>query len=128
VDTSRKLAMIWNMYDFFTMYAEVDGWVWDGTTTDPSKELSNPLDIWIVSRLHQLIKDVEEGLSTYQLQAATKSILPFIDDASNWYVRRSRRRFWKSGDDADKNEAYKTLHYVLTQLSLVLAPFTPFSG
>jgi isoleucyl-tRNA synthetase len=126
VDTSRKLAMIWNMYDFFTMYAEVDGWVWDGTTTDPSKELSNPLDIWIVSRLHQLIKDVEEGLSTYQLQAATKSILPFIDDASNWYVRRSRRRFWKSGDDADKNEAYKTLHYVLTQLSLVMAPFTPF--
>lgn len=126
IDTSRKLAMIWNMYDFFTMYAEVDGWEWDGKITDPTEDLSNPLDLWIVSRLHQLIKDVEEGICVYQLQFATKSILPFIDDASNWYVRRSRRRFWKSGDDDNKNEAYKTLHYVLTQLAMVMAPFTPF--
>src|SRR5690606_31597714 len=62
----------------------------------------------------------------YELADAVRPILPFIDDASNWYVRRSRRRFWKSGDDADKDSAYKTLHYVLVQLSKVLAPFTPF--
>jgi isoleucyl-tRNA synthetase len=62
----------------------------------------------------------------YDIPNAVKPILPFIDDASNWYVRRSRRRFWKSDDDADKQNAYRTLHYVLVQLSMVLAPFTPF--
>ena len=126
VDVARKLSMIWNMYDFFTMYAEVDGWEFDGELKDPLGELTNPLDIWIVSRLHQLVTDVEKGLDDYNLQDATKPILPFLDDASNWYVRRSRRRFWKSEDDGDKNDAYRTLHYVLVRLSYILAPFTPF--
>ena len=126
MDVARKLSMIWNMYDFFTMYAEVDGWEFDGELKDPLGELTNPLDIWIVSRLHQLVADVEKGLGNYNLQDATKPILPFLDDASNWYVRRSRRRFWRSEDDADKNDAYKTLHYVLVRLSYLLAPFTPF--
>lgn len=125
-DVQRKLAMIWNMYDFFTMYAEVDGWVWDGRLTDPTKELENLLDLWVVSRLHQLIKHVDVNLQAYDFAAALSEVLPFIDDASNWYVRRSRRRFWKSGDDADKNMAYKTLHYVLVTLAEVMAPFTPF--
>lgn len=126
MDVARKLGMIWNMYDFFTMYAEVDGWEFDGELKDPLGELTNPLDIWIVSRLHQLVNDVEKGLGNYNLQDATKPILPFLDDASNWYVRRSRRRFWKSEDDGDKNDAYRTLHYVLVRLSYILAPFTPF--
>ena len=126
MDVARKLSMIWNMYDFFTMYAEVDGWEFDGELKDPLGELTNPLDIWIVSRLHQLVMDVEKGLDDYNLQDATKPILPFLDDASNWYVRRSRRRFWKSEDDGDKNDAYRTLHYVLVRLSYILAPFTPF--
>ena len=126
VDVARKLSMVWNMYDFFTMYAEVDGWEFDGELKDPLGELTNPLDIWIVSRLHQLVKDVDKGLDDYNLQDATKPILPFLDDASNWYVRRSRRRFWKSEDDGDKNDAYRTLHYVLVRLSYLLAPFTPF--
>ena len=126
MDVARKLSMIWNMYDFFTMYAEVDGWEFDGELKDPLGELTNPLDIWIVSRLHQLVNDVEKGLDGYNLQDATKPILPFLDDASNWYVRRSRRRFWKSEDDGDKNDAYRTLHYVLVRLSYILAPFTPF--
>lgn len=125
-DVARKLGMVWNMYDFFTMYAEVDKWEFSGDLSDPTKDLSNPLDIWIVSRLHQLIKEVQDNMRDYQLAEAVRPIFPFIDDASNWYVRRSRRRFWKSGDDADKNNAYKTLHYVLTQLSLTLAPFAPF--
>ena len=125
-DVARKLAMIWNMYDFFTMYAEVDGWEFDGDLKDPLNEMTNPLDIWIVSRLHQLVAEVERHMDAYNIPDALSPILPFLDDASNWYVRRSRRRFWKSEDDGDKNDAYRTLHYVLVRLSYILAPFTPF--
>ncbi len=125
-DVARKLGMVWNMYDFFTMYAEVDGWEYDGELADPLESLTNPLDIWIVSRLHQLVAEVETHMDAYNIPDAMSPILPFLDDASNWYVRRSRRRFWKSEDDSDKNDAYRTLHYVLTRLSYVLAPFTPF--
>jgi len=125
-DAARKLSMVWNMYDFFTLYADVDGWEWDGSFEDPSRSLKNPLDIWIVSRVHQLQSEVESAMEGYDIPSATKPILPFLDDASNWYVRRSRKRFWKSDDDDDKNDAYRTLHYVLVRLSHVLAPFTPF--
>ncbi|MDB5176935.1 MAG: ileS [Candidatus Saccharibacteria bacterium] len=125
-DIARKLSMIWNMYDFFTLYAEVDGWEFDGQLKDPSEDLTNPLDQWIVSRVHQLNVEVASHMDKYDLPSAVKPILPFIEDASNWYVRRSRRRFWKSEDDIDKNNAYTTLHYVLVQLSMILAPFTPF--
>jgi isoleucyl-tRNA synthetase len=125
-DVARKLSMVWNMYDFFTLYAEVDGWEFNGPLEDPSESLTNPLDQWIVSRLHQLIEEVGKNMDGYDIPNAVKPILPFIDDASNWFVRRSRRRFWKSEDDADKNNAYRTLHYVLARLSQVLAPFVPF--
>ena len=125
-DVQRKLAMIWNMYDFFTTYASVDGWEWDGNINDPSPQLKNPLDIWVVSRLHQLQNQIESKMDGYNIPDALSEVLPFLDDASNWYVRRSRRRFWKSEDDSDKSEAYTTLHYVLTRLSMLLAPFTPF--
>lgn len=125
-DVSRKLSMVWNMYDFFTLYAEVDGWEWDGELKDPMSELTNPLDVWIVSRVHQLAEEIEKNMDIYDLPNALKPVLPFIEDASNWYVRRSRRRFWKSGDDTDKQHAYRTLHYVLVMLSIVLAPFVPF--
>ncbi|HSE61686.1 MAG TPA: isoleucine--tRNA ligase [Candidatus Saccharimonadales bacterium] len=125
-DVARKLTMVWNMYDFFTLYAEVDKWEWDGKYDDPSQSLTNPLDTWIVSRVHQLAQEVEKHMDGYDIPNAMKPILPFIEDASNWYVRRSRRRFWKSGDDADKNNAYRTLHYVLVQLAHIMAPFTPF--
>ena len=159
-DVARKLAMIWNMYDFFTMYAEVDEFTFPYDTassdaflvhritntahSDTSESLSctgtensfqisvditkltNPLDIWIISRLHELVAEVERHMDTYNIPDALSPILPFLDDASNWYVRRSRRRFWKSEDDGDKSDAYRTLHYVLVRLSYILAPFTPF--
>ena len=129
-DVARKLSMVWNMYDFFTMYAEVDGWEFtpypQGVVVDPTEGLENPLDQWIVSRVHQLIEEIEKNMDAYDIPNAVKPILPFIDDASNWFVRRSRRRFWKSEDDADKNNAYATLHYVLVRLSQALAPFVPF--
>jgi isoleucyl-tRNA synthetase len=129
-DVNRKLAMVWNMYDFFTLYASVDGWEYSppagGDLADPSADCQNPLDIWVISRLHQLIQEVDGHMQRYDLPNATKPILEFIEDASNWYVRRSRKRFWKSEDDGDKANAYRTLHYVLTQLAKVMAPFTPF--
>lgn len=125
-DVARKLSMIWNMYDFFTLYADVDGWEWEGSLEDPLADLTNPLDRWVVSRVHELTAEVQRCMDNYDLPNALKPILPFIDDASNWYVRRSRKRFWKSDNDADKTMAYKTLHYVLVRLSLVMAPFTPF--
>ena len=159
-DVARKLSMIWNMYDFFTMYAEVDEFTfpYDTASSDaflvhritntahsdtPESlsrtgtensfqisvnidKLSNPLDSWIISRLHELVAEVEKQMDAYNIPDALSPILPFLDDASNWYVRRSRRRFWKSEDDGDKNDAYRTLHYVLVRLSYILAPFTPF--
>ena len=130
-DVARKLCMIWNMYDFFTLYAAVDGWEWKPAIEkhvmeDPSAKLTNVLDKWIISRIHQLTTEIDENMQNYDLPNATKTILPFIDDASNWYVRRSRKRFWKSDNDPDKNDAYLTLHYVLTRLSIALAPFIPF--
>lgn len=125
-DVARKLSMVWNMYDFFTMYAEVDKWEFDGILKDPLESVENPLDIWIISRLHQLVAEVEKNMDDYNIPNAMSPILPFLDDASNWYVRRSRRRFWKSEDDGDKQKAYETLHYVLVRLAYVLAPLTPF--
>ena len=127
-DVARKLSMIWNMYDFFTMYAEVDGWEFDSTKPLilAPKELTNPLDKWIVSRVHQLNKHVTEHMDEYDIPLVMSEFMPFIDDASNWFVRRSRRRFWKSEDDGDKADAYRTLHYVLMKLAVIMAPFTPF--
>lgn len=125
-DTARKLTMVWNVYDFFTMYAEVDGWEYKGDKLEAPAKLENPLDAWIISRLYQLRDEVTDGMEKYNLPVATAGILPFIDDLSNWFVRRSRRRFWKSESGEDKAEAYATLHFVLSYLALVMAPFTPF--
>ncbi len=126
-DVARKLSMVWNMYDFFTLYADVDGWEFDGQLTDPlAGECDNVLDRWVISRLHQVITEVDARMQAYDVPSALKPILPFIDDASNWYVRRSRKRFWKNDDQKDKDQAYKTLHYVLVMLARVMAPFTPF--
>lgn len=123
-DVARKLSMIWNVYDFFTMYAEVDGF--DSDQAMVVSEFVNPLDIWLVSRVHQVRNQITEGMEAYNVPAALSSVLEFIDDMSNWFVRRSRRRFWKSEDDQDKLEAYSTLYYALIYLAKILAPFTPF--
>lgn len=124
-DVQRKLMMIWNVYDFFVTYAEVDGW--EVPVAQLSlRALKNPLDRWVVSRLHELNQAMSEGMEEYNLPKALSGVLPFVDDLSNWFVRRSRRRFWKSEDDGDKAEAYLTLYTVLTQLAMLLAPFTPF--
>ena len=123
-DVARKLSMIWNTYDFFTMYAEVDGF--DSEDAIAPEKFENPLDKWIVSRVYQVRNQITDGMKEYNIPKAVEGILPFVDDLSNWFVRRSRRRFWKAQDDNDKLEAYSTLYFVLVYLSEILAPFVPF--
>lgn len=118
----RKLAMVYNVLDFFLMYAEVDDWQADASVPEPS----NVLDKWVISKLQGLIKEVDESMEAYDLMRATRPITEFIDGLSNWFVRRSRKRFWKSENDDDKQQAYQTLYFVLIELTKVLAPFAPF--
>ena len=87
---------------------------------------ANPLDVWIISRLYELQQEITAGMSEYNIPKALAGVLPFIDDLSNWFVRRSRRRFSKNDDQEDKQNAFATLHYVLVYLSKLLAPSTPF--
>jgi len=130
-DIQRKLGTLWNSYGFFVMYANVDKWEIKQGVKTPAYRTgrhgnASLLDKWIISKLHKLIKDVDENMLAYDLPNATKPMMDFIDELSNWYIRRSRKRFWKSEDDGDKNDAYQTLHYVLVELAKVMAPFTPF--
>ena len=130
-DVHRKLAMIWNVYDFFTTYAEVED-IGSEDFDEAFREegislsVSNPLDTWIISRLYQLRNSITEGMEEYNLPKALSGIIPFIEDLSNWYVRRSRRRFSKNDNQQDKQRAFATLYYILVYLSKLLAPFTPF--
>jgi len=130
-DIQRKLGTLWNSYGFFVMYANVDKWEIKQGVKTPAYRTgrhgnASLLDKWIISKLHKLIKDVDENMLAYDLPNATKPMMDFIDELSNWYIRRSRKRFWKSEDDGDKNDAYQTLHYVLVELAKIMAPFTPF--
>ncbi len=113
----------WNAYSFFVTYANVDGF------NDPEivyPESTNVLDRWIVSSMETLIADVTAAMDAYDLQKSVRPFVKFVEDLTNWYIRRSRRRFWKSTNDGDKLAAYRTLRYVLVQLAKVAAPFTPF--
>lgn len=128
-DVNRKLAMIWNVYDFFTTYAAVEGWDNEDSWKPATKgldALNNPLDVWIISRLHQVKGEIIAGMEEYNIPKALEGVMLFIDDLSNWFVRRSRRRFSKNDDQEDKNEAFWTLYTVLVKTAQILAPFTPF--
>ena len=113
----------WNAYSFFVTYANADGFDEPDVARPDSPHV---LDRWIVSSMETLIADVSTAMDAYDLQKAVRPFVDFIDALTNWYIRRSRRRFWKSEDDADKRHAYRTLRYVLVQLSKVAAPFCPF--
>ncbi len=119
----RFLSTMWNVYSFFVMYANIDNFK-PGSGVASSTE--SELDRWIISELNQLIADVDSALDNYNPTEAGRRIENFIDVLSNWYVRRSRRRFWKSENDADKLSAYHTLYECLVTLSKLLAPFIPF--
>jgi isoleucyl-tRNA synthetase len=116
------LLTLWNVYSFFVVYANIDNF----DTRAAGKLSLSDLDRWVLSRLNQLIADVDGALDNYDPTSAGRKLETFIDELSNWYVRRSRRRFWKSQSDADKLAAYSTLYHCLVTLSQLLAPFTPF--
>lgn len=124
-DVHRNVLMrLYNTYTFFKTYADVDGWKPPTKLNRP--DAKNELDKWILARLDQLILESTEGAEKYNIPKAVRPIREFVDDLSNWYVRRSRRRFWKSENDDDKNQAYLTLYYVLIRTSQVMAPWAPF--
>ncbi len=115
---------VWNVYSFFMTYASLDKWT---PMKDTSKfKPTHTLDQWMLSELNALVQTVTDSMDSYNLMAATRPLIAFADDLSNWYVRRSRRRFWKSESDEDKQSAYQTLHTVLLTLSHLIAPFMPF--
>ncbi|MGB9723658.1 MAG: isoleucine--tRNA ligase [Chloroflexia bacterium] len=118
------LLPLWNAYTFLVSYARVDGWT-PGRGRAEAATLTQ-LDRWILARLSQVVAGVTERLNDYDAYGATLLIEAFIDDLTNWYIRRSRRRFWKSEQDADKNAAYATFYQVMTTLCRLLAPFVPF--
>ena len=113
---------LWNSYSFFVTYARVDGWKPGANSATPS----NLLDRWILSRLDETTAEMRASLDGYDLQRAATRFTGFLDDLTNWYIRRSRRRFWKSQNDGDKAEAYATLHEVLVTFCQLAAPFIPF--
>jgi isoleucyl-tRNA synthetase len=118
----RFLLTLWNTYSFFVTYANLDGF--DPTGSDEGER--SELDRWVLSELNALVQKVTDCLEAYDPTASGRAIQEFVDDLSNWYVRRSRRRFWKGEMDADKVAAYQTLYTCLTTLSKLMAPFTPF--
>ncbi|HEX9090554.1 MAG TPA: class I tRNA ligase family protein, partial [Anaerolineales bacterium] len=125
------LIPLWNVYSFFTNYARLDGWQPSGEfdpnyPEGPSPQSDNLLDQWILARLNQVVEHVSAAIGSSDPMSASIVAEAFLDDLSNWYVRRSRRRYWKSEHDADKNTAYATLYHVLVKFAKTLAPFVPF--
>ena len=121
--TSSVLLPLWNSLAFLTTYAAIDEWK---PSESEAFAPSNPLDRWILSRLQTVIETVSFHMNRYELNRSVAPFVTFIDLLTNWYIRRSRRRFWKAGHGADKQEAYSTLYQVLLTLSKVIAPFVPY--
>ena len=116
------LIPLWNAYSFFVTYARIYKFKPKGIKT----MLEFTLDAWIISRLQTLIKEVETGMDVYDLSRAVEPFIGFVDQLTNWYIRRSRRRFWSEEDSPDRSQAFETLYYVLLELCKVAAPFIPF--
>ena len=133
-ETRRQFIIpLWNVYSFFSTYASLDGWTPtpagsfdNGTPEGDTPESDNPLDRWILARLNQVVSQVTDNFQNSDAYTATIAFETLMDDLSNWYVRRSRRRFWKSEQDSDKKTAYATLWHVLVKMSRSLAPVLPF--
>ncbi len=116
------LIPLWNAYSFFITYARLYHWKPPSTFTKPKAVI----DRWVLSVLHQLIHEVEEGMDAYDLSRAVEPFVAFIDNLTNWYIRRSRRRFWEEDNLPDRDLAFETLYQVLLQLTKITAPFVPF--
>jgi len=124
-DINRNLFMtLYNSASFLSLYTEIDDW--KPTSLDRPTGLENPLDLWLVARVASTIAEVTTAADNFEIAKASWPVYKLVDDMSNWYVRRSRRRFWKSEDDSDKLQAYQTLHWTLVTICQLLAPWAPF--
>lgn len=120
----KYMGTLWNTYAFFILYANIDEF--DPNNYELDYSTLQPMDKWILSKLNSLIKFVDEGLDNYKLTETSRALVEFVDELSNWYVRRSRERFWGKDMPQDKVNAYMTLYTVLTTVTKLTAPFTPF--
>ncbi|MBI4234804.1 isoleucine--tRNA ligase [Candidatus Peregrinibacteria bacterium] len=122
----RILLPIWNSYYFFVTYSNIDRFKPNKDLLDSVPVFKNKLDRWIISELEKLLRELTREMDNYDLQRATEPVVNFVESLTKWYIRRSRRRFWKSDSDDDKNDAYNALYYCLVRLSQIIAPFMPF--
>ncbi|MEM8536035.1 MAG: DUF5915 domain-containing protein, partial [Chloroflexota bacterium] len=126
-ESLRKFMLtFWNSYAFFVTYANLDEWQPDPSNDNLQSLVQNPIDHWAFARLNGLVRDVTEALESYEVTNAAREIELFVDELSNWYVRRNRRRFWKAESDTDKHAAYTTLYTCLVTVAKLAAPFIPF--
>jgi isoleucyl-tRNA synthetase len=124
-ESQRKfMGTLWNTYAFYVLYANIDNF--NPSNYEIEYENLSPMDMWVISKLNTLVKFVDECLENYKLTEPTRAMTDFVDDLSNWYIRRSRERFWAKGMPQDKINAYMTLYHVLTTLTKLSAPFVPF--
>ncbi len=122
----RFMGTFWNTYAFFVLYANIDRFDRTGYRDFPVDQFRTVMDRWIESRLHSLIREVDHRLEICDITTAARALETFVEDLSNWYVRRSRERYWGPDMDTDKITAYVVLHDILATMALVIAPFTPF--
>src|SRR5690606_29784530 len=121
-ETQRRfISTLWNTYSFFVTYANTADFDPDSAPAAQRSEL----DRWVLSELNRTVREVTDALDEYEPADAARPIEAFVEQLSNWYVRRSRRRFWRSGDDLDSQAALHTLYDCLVTVTKLLAPFTP---
>ncbi|WP_302164238.1 isoleucine--tRNA ligase, partial [uncultured Clostridium sp.] len=120
----RFMGTLWNTYAFFVLYANIDNF--DATKYTLEYDKLPVMDKWLLSKLNSLIKEVDDDLGNYRIPEAARALQDFVDDMSNWYVRRSRERFWAKGMEQDKINAYMTLYTALVTVAKVAAPMIPF--
>lgn len=120
------LLPFWNAYSFFVTYAMADGWSPESYDPKNLDKLENDLDKWVISRLQSLVKEVEDRMEVYHLYEVVPEVIGFIDQLTNWYIRLNRRRFWSEEKNLDKELAYTTLYYTLTEFCKIMAPIMPF--
>ena len=125
IEGQRKfMGTLWNTYAFFVLYANIDKF--DATKYSLEYDKLSVMDKWLLSRLHSTVKEVDENLDSYKIPETAKALQQFVDDMSNWYVRRCRDRFWAKGMEQDKINAYMTLYTALVTISKAAAPMIPF--
>ena len=125
VECQRKfMGTLWNTYAFYVLYANIDNF--DAKDHNLDRDSLSVMDRWVLSRLQSTIKETDENLASYKIPEAAKALQAFVDDLSNWYVRRSRKRYWAKGMEQDKINAYMTLYTCLVDISKAAAPMIPF--